>query len=116
MGKAPLNTGQTTNTERTSSCPAEAQYKIKHREPSTVGTLRSRTTRLEKNQAGVDLSLVISPRLCGKEAQRLELASPRREARLLLLPTIHPPATMLASMLTTSLHPSRGINCICTLD
>merc|ERR1711936_224381 len=108
MGKAPLNTGQTTNTERTSSCPAEVQHKIKHREPSTVGTLRSRTTPLEKNQAGVDLSLVISPRWCGKEAQRLESASPRREARLLLLPTIHPPATMLASMLTTFLHPSRG--------
>ena len=29
--------GQTTNTERTSSCPAEVQHKIKHREPLTVG-------------------------------------------------------------------------------
>merc|ERR1712243_337821 len=101
------STGQTTNTERTFTCPAEVQHRIKHREPSTVGTLRSRTTPLEKNP-GVDLSLVISPRLCGKEARRLELASPRREARLLLLLTIHPPATMLASMLTTFLHPSRG--------
>merc|ERR1712130_322161 len=106
--KAPLSTGQTTNTERTSSCPAEVQHRIKHREPLTVGTLRSGTIPLERNQAGVDLSLAISPRLCGKEARRLELASPRREARLLLLPTIHPPATMLASMLTTFLHPSRG--------
>merc|ERR1712025_488486 len=43
-----------------------------------------------------------------KGSQRLELASPRREARLWLLPTILPRATILASMLTTFLHPSRG--------
>merc|ERR1711944_318156 len=61
-----------------------------------------------KEPSWVDLSLGISPRLCGKEARRLESASPRREARLLLLPTIHPLATILASMLTTFLHPSRG--------
>merc|ERR1712126_375364 len=53
-------------------------------EPSTVGTLRSRTTPLERNQAGVDPSLAISPRWCGKEAPRLESALPRREARLWL--------------------------------
>merc|ERR1712227_178357 len=62
----------------------EHRPNTKHREPSTVGTLRSRTTPLERNQAGVDPSLAISPRWCGKEAPRLESALPRREARLWL--------------------------------
>merc|ERR1712088_20324 len=45
----------------------------------------------------------------GKEAVMLELASLRREARLLLWPTIRPLVTMVASMLTTFLHPSREV-------
>merc|ERR1712088_33299 len=59
---APSNTGQTTTLVRTSTCPAEGPPRIKHREPSTAGTLRSRITLLDKNQAGVDQSLATSPR------------------------------------------------------
>merc|ERR1719391_1926503 len=64
--KTPSSTGQTTPTGRTFKCPVDGQHKIRHREPSTVGTLRSRITPLEKNQAGADPSLAISPRWCGK--------------------------------------------------
>merc|ERR1712212_766949 len=77
---------------------------------------RSRITPLEKNQAAVDLSLAISPRWCGKAALRLELASPRKEARWWLWPTILPLATISASMLTTFLRPSRGAKFNTSLD
>merc|ERR1711971_1014427 len=45
---------------------------------------------------------------CGKEAQRLELASHWKEARWLWWRTILPLATLAASMLRMFLHPSRG--------
>merc|ERR1712222_64977 len=62
----------------------------------------------EQAQGAVDLLLATSPRLCGKEALRLELASHRKEARWLWWQTILPLATMVASMLTMFLLPSRG--------
>merc|ERR1712032_1617146 len=86
----------------------ERLHKSRRRELSTVGTLRSRIIPLEKNRAWVDPLLATSPRLCGKEALRLELASHRKEARWLWWQTILPLATMVASMLTMFLHPSRG--------
>merc|ERR1712037_1020693 len=107
--KAPSSTGQTTTTVRTSTCPAEEPHRIKHREPLTVGTPRSRITPLEKNQAWVDQSLAISPRWCGREALMLELVYLRREARWWLWPTIRPPETLVDSMLTTFLHPNREV-------
>merc|ERR1712066_1109150 len=68
------------------------------------------------NNNGEDMSLAISPRWCGKAALRLELASPRKEARWWLWRTILPPATISASMLTTFLHPSRGAKFNNSLD
>merc|ERR1711862_813139 len=86
-----------------------AQGTFEHRPNNKYGeNIYMSSGSAAQDQAQVDLSLAISPRLCGKEAQRLELASPRREARLWLLPTILPRATILASMLTMFLHPSRG--------
>merc|ERR1712193_342708 len=64
----------------------------------------------------VDQSLATSPRWCGKEALMSELALLRREARWWLWPTIRPPATLVASMLPTFLHPSRGSQFNTALD
>merc|ERR1711934_511902 len=52
----------------------------------------------------------------GKEALMSELALLRREARWWLWPTIRPPATLVASMLPTFLHPSRGSQFNTALD
>merc|ERR1712055_772070 len=100
------STTATTTLVRTSMGPTEWLHRIKHREPSIIGTLRLRTTPLEMR---VDRALAISPRWCGKEALMLELASLRREARWWLCPTIRRLATCVASMLTTFLHPSREV-------
>merc|ERR1719234_757642 len=106
--KANFITGQTTTTEKTSTCPVEGLHKSWRRERSTVGTLRLRITSLEKSRAGADPLLATLPRLCGKEALRLELASHRKAARWLLWQTILPLATLAGSMLRMFLHPSRG--------
>merc|ERR1719234_715625 len=63
--------------------PLERPHKSRRRELWTIGTLRSRITPLEKSRAVEDLKLATSPRWCGKEALRLELASHRKEARSL---------------------------------
>merc|ERR1712203_260547 len=59
----------------------DGQLRSRHRELLIVGTLRSRTTPSEENQAVADLSLGISPRWCGREALRLELVWHRKAAR-----------------------------------
>merc|ERR1712107_447737 len=78
-----------------------------HRELLIVGTLRSRTTPSEENQAVADLSLGISPRWCGREALRLELVWHRKAARSSWWRTTLRLATTLDNMLTTSSLHSR---------
>merc|ERR1711971_113432 len=81
MGGTVCRTGVQGVQERTSTHPLEWPHKSRRRELWTIGTLRSRITPMEKSRARVDQKLATSPRLCGKEALRLELASHRKEAR-----------------------------------
>merc|ERR1719382_382569 len=99
--------GTPTSMERTSTCPVEGQLRSRHRELLIVGTLRSRTTPSEENQAVADLSLGISPRWCGREALKLELVWRRKAARLSWWRTTLLLATTLDNMLTTSSLHSR---------
>merc|ERR1712055_1134480 len=94
--------GIPTSMERTSTCPVEGRLRSRHRELLIVGTLRSRTTPSEGNQAVADLSLGISPRWCGREALRLELVWHKKAARLSWWRTTLLLATTMDNMLTTS--------------
>merc|ERR1712223_1602590 len=102
-----MGIGIPTSMGRISTCPVEGQLRSRHRELLIVGTLRSKTTPSEENQAVVDLSLGISPRWCGREALSLELVWHRKAARLSWWQTTLLLATTLGSTLTTSSLHSR---------